>query len=660
MRKVKLAEIKTCKLKKSFLIKFSETNIKYFISSQIINFDNDILMLCIYSKCEDSSKVELSYRVFIDKTKKDYITQDFTSKEIKWRKAILSNLLNWYWEEYSVLVDNKSTRNILKYFNVKEKPLSAVDDFQNAVLKEKLEKKHEIITKRIDEKMKIVPDLPDDFTEWVDEEALVRSRYIYYKYRRTNKAMEGYCTHCGKKVFVNKPRHNKEGICPRCKSKVIYKAEGKSKNVEDFTRTSIIQRVSGGIIIRSFSVRKFYRENYKKPQLMIHEVSRDFYEFSSDNSFNIKTYEWRNFKQTDVMRWCEGESSLNFDYSRISLYSRNLDDVLNNTIWKYSEIKHFATVEPGYTFPVYSYLGLYTKYPFIEQLMKLNLIHLVKDILGSYYSYGRCCQGENDVFNFNGKNIKNILKIDRKFLSLLQKLNAGISELKVIEEVFKRKINITNEEIFYIADKFYREKDIFDFATKYSITIHRIIKYISSQMLNYDEHSKENDIFSDWEDYLNNCTLLKYDIKSDSVIFPRNLKQKHDDIYKLIKNNKRELYDKAIKEMYNELLEKFKWNFGEYIIFPPKNAAELVKEGNTLDHCVATNYMSLMARRKTVILFLRKEDKIDMPFYTVEVKDNEVKQCRGKGNCGMTNEVKKFIEEFKDKKLRKTLNEKIA
>ncbi|WP_077894753.1 hypothetical protein [Clostridium felsineum] len=172
MRKAKLVEIKTCKLKKSFLINFLETNIKYFVSSQIIRLDNDILMFCIYSKHSSSSEVELSYRVFIDNTQKDYITQDFTSNEIKWRKARLSNILGWLWEENSVLVDNKSTRNILKYFKVKEKPLSAIEKFQNAVLKEKLEKKHEIITKRIDKEMKIVPKLPDDFAQWVEEEAL--------------------------------------------------------------------------------------------------------------------------------------------------------------------------------------------------------------------------------------------------------------------------------------------------------------------------------------------------------------------------------------------------------------------------------------------------------------------------------------------------------
>ncbi|URZ04098.1 PcfJ domain-containing protein [Clostridium felsineum] len=660
MRKAKLAEIKTCRLKKSFLMNFLEANIKYFISSQIINLDNDVLMLCIYSKHSSSSEVELSYRVFIDKTQKDYITQDFTSKEIKWRKAIISNILGWLWEENSVLVDNKSTRNILKYFKVKEKPLSAVDNFQNVVLKEKLEKKHRIITKRIDKKMKIVPKLPDDFEHWVEEEALFKSRYIYYKYRKGSKPMEGYCTHCGKKVLVNKPRHNKEGICPKCKSKVVYKAEGKSKKIDDYTRTSIIQKIPTGVIIRAFSIRKFYGSNYKEPQLTIHEFSRDFYEFNNDNSLKIKTYEWWNFKQTGVMRWCEGGGNSNFDYYNISLYSRNLDDALSDTIWKYSEIKHFATIEQGYTFPVYSYLGLYMKYPFIEQLMKLNLVHLVKDILSYYYYYGRCCFGEDYVFNFNEKNIKDIIKIDRKFLRLLQELNAGINELKVIQEVFKAKVNITNEKILYIAAKFYNPKDIFNFSKKYSITIHRIIKYISSQMFNYDKHLKENDVFSDWEDYLNNCMLLKYDINKDSVIFPRNLKQKHDDIYKLIKNNKRELYDKAIKEMYNELLERFKWSFGRYIIIPPKNADELVKEGNALNHCVATNYMSLMARRKTVILFLRNKDKIDTPFYTIEVKDNEIKQCRGKRNCGMTDEVENFIEKFKNKKLRTIINKKIA
>lgn len=58
-----------------------------------------------------------------------------------------------------------------------------------------------------------------------------------------------------------------------------------------------------------------------------------------------------------------------------------------------------------------------------------------------------------------------------------------------------------------------------------------------------------------------------------------------------------------------------------------------------------------MLREETVILFVRRRAKPSEPFYTLEVRQGSVAQCRGKCNADMTAEVKKFIEAFKQKVL---------
>ena len=50
-----------------------------------------------------------------------------------------------------------------------------------------------------------------------------------------------------------------------------------------------------------------------------------------------------------------------------------------------------------------------------------------------------------------------------------------------------------------------------------------------------------------------------------------------------------------------------------------------------------------------MILFVRKENEPDIPYFTLEYKDGKVAQCRGEHNCPMTKDVKAFVEAFERK-----------
>ena len=71
-----------------------------------------------------------------------------------------------------------------------------------------------------------------------------------------------------------------------------------------------------------------------------------------------------------------------------------------------------------------------------------------------------------------------------------------------------------------------------------------------------------------------------------------------------------------------------------------------MKEGNKQYHCVAT-YVDRVAAGQKCILFLRKKEDPDQPFYTMEIQGTEIIQCRGKCNADQTSEVKSFLKAFK-------------
>ena len=100
---------------------------------------------------------------------------------------------------------------------------------------------------------------------------------------------------------------------------------------------------------------------------------------------------------------------------------------------------------------------------------------------------------------------------------------------------------------------------------------------------------------------------------------------------------------KYTKNVY-EKAKKFELSDDNYCIIACKNLIDLVKEGRTLHHCVGS-YVDSVSMGKEYILFLRKKEEIDTPFYTIDITpDRKVRQIHGLCNCNITDDIKPFIE----------------
>jgi len=90
--------------------------------------------------------------------------------------------------------------------------------------------------------------------------------------------------------------------------------------------------------------------------------------------------------------------------------------------------------------------------------------------------------------------------------------------------------------------------------------------------------------------------------------------------------------DEKIKKLNEKRIKDFEYKGDEYSIIVPKNCSEVVTEGTILSHCVG-GYVERVAQGGTNILFLRKNDNIDTPFFTIEVNNaKQVVQIHGKHN----------------------------
>lgn len=99
-----------------------------------------------------------------------------------------------------------------------------------------------------------------------------------------------------------------------------------------------------------------------------------------------------------------------------------------------------------------------------------------------------------------------------------------------------------------------------------------------------------------------------------------------------------ERLNKLAAKLYDQRKEKFEYADDNFSIIVPEEMNKITKEGVYLHHCVG-GYISRVAEGRTNILFLRKNENIDIPFFTIEVNNhNEIIQIHGLYNRWLGNE----------------------
>ena len=514
--------------------------------------------------------------------------------------------------------------------------------------------------------MKEIKPLPKDFDNWIAETALDFSRYIYYK-RRTKRLIDGYCTSCGQDMVLqitkekiwDEMRHNEQSKCPKCGKVITYKAIGKTTLQVDEIIAAYAQKTADGFAIRYFDVVKKYKRHYRNPELCAREFARDFYIISPnfepghDGKYDIKSYEYTYFKQNGPLRWCHARTNRHaFKTYPACLYSRNLCHVLVNTPWKYSALHELAKNLDK--FNVWGYLRVYIAHPAFEYLVKARLYRIVSEdvdnILETY---------SGTRLNLEAKSVAEALRISKSGLKQIQRLKGTFDHLCMIRSAEQTGVALKDRHVNQLV-AIGIDGGIAGELLKYA-TAQKILNYIAQNLPQKSwkvlgERTRKDlthTISVFWNDYLTNYNLLGYDMTNDFIIFPRDLKARHDEVMELYKAKEDELEDKAIKEMYITMLEKFGFAYEGLVVRPPVDAAEVIAEGHALRHCVSTgSYIKNIVKGKRYIFLIRKEgEQEDEPFFTAEVANGVVRQCRGFKNCSMTDEVKKFVIQWQKKKL---------
>ena len=384
--------------------------------------------------------------------------------------------------------------------------------------------------------MKYVPALPRDLKGFIHRE--VMPQYIFYDYQRKVPG-HAYCTACRHEVSIAAAKHNTSGLCPRCKKKITFKCRGRRGRVFDRETVQVLQKAKNGeMLLRIVKTYRTFTDADTPVYFSVYENARHFISLCSDGHCSMSPYYLASAYKDDLTPWKCGyrphflswRDSFEGDTAG-HLYFRNLAELLRNTPWQYSQLERFARIAA--TMDAIPYLNAYIQWPVIEYLVKAKLFRLVSDIVyGSYhFMIGK-------TVNCEGKNLQDVLKLDRSWLPLLQEVDPGIAQLNVIQWFINARKRPDASMMKWCANNAIQDVSVLAELLSH-MTMHKLMRYADAQYEiriastktpEYIRYYSMANLLADYRDYLRMCKEMQYNIESSFILFPRNLKSAHDHV----------------------------------------------------------------------------------------------------------------------------------
>lgn len=302
------------------------------------------------------------------------------------------------------------------------------------------------------------------------------------------------------------------------------------------------------------------------------------------------------------------------------IYKKSLHGIKNNQL-KRSGFHELArkseTVEPV------AYFHRLKQYPYLEQLIKAGLNELAKEIIGNSTS----------IFYKEADSLGHALGIDMFRLNRLRNNHGGKVFLQwlIYEKGFKKvmkdnviswfsKWQICPEELLFVLDRMRPEQ---------------IKNYLEKQAKESEKKPKE--LIGTWKDYLDMASKLGIDVKDPIIYRVRKLEKRHNELVQLMIEKKMDIKAEEIAEKFPgienvcENLRKYEYSDHTFQIVAPRKIKDILEEGEELQHCIIgkDTYFARMVKQESYLLFLRKKNAPQKPYYTLEVEpDGTVRQKR--------------------------------
>lgn len=485
------------------------------------------------------------------------------------------------------------------------------------------------------EAIKELPPAPDDVVEWIQKTCVSNTCLIYSQKKKT-----AVCSRCGNRIPLKRMqqpvRHNTEAVCPVCGIKGTCKAEGIGREgVTERFRVMLIVQNQQAVWITVSDVNAVFREaglpeieRRLRQIIRLTEQEQSHYFYSLPWSWDGGGWEER--KKVYLYTPARGDCYSPAKYEAIYLYDKNLD-ALNEGPLQYAEIKKMRQKWSLTAKEVLAYIMLCLKYPKAELLRKFGCKQLLIDYITG--------NGNKSAVYWKGTSIPKMLRCNMAQAREIRNRDIGLSELRYWQRLKKEypQLSIAAAALL-LQDYEVRQKEI---ASESEV---KIAEYLARQNDLYHRQSR----MRDYEDYHRDCEMLGYDWNRKRNQWPLQFETTHQEYANKVQERKKEIstatYKKAIEAIQGSVMATYKE--ARYCILLPQTPEAIRSEGKAQQHCVG-GYVQKILDHRCYILFLRRTEAPEEPFYTVEVTpEGALRQCRGRQNRSMAEDVKAFVERW--------------
>lgn len=494
---------------------------------------------------------------------------------------------------------------------------------------------------RVYDRMLLIPDRPEDLVVWTRERIGDPDFAFWDEEKET-----WHLTCCGRSRKRIKAKHLEEITCPVCKKRIT--AMRRRKEVRRQEKVLVMDASPIGGVMRYFRVEFLWtgKEQIARVEETIRILLAD--EFRNRPVYWEDGYSFDNKRNWNKLR----------DYNyKTWLYDRGAEEGTKGT--RFEPVGKLLAIMEG------------RKADYNDWMMSASVLSHISTL--EYITKGRffriaeewgMCWG---MMNLNGKDIEAVFKIkDRQKINRIRDRNGGASMLSWMQWADSHFKKIPDEFLTWAEkEKIYPNNGAWLFLR---FSPQAAMNYIIRQQKESYKGKSAIAVINQYEDYMDMCQRLDKDLTDEMVFRPRELKRRHDEAVKEIKSREAELdaakYSKRFPEAEKVLQEvrgNLEYKGQQFLIRVPEKIIDIVTEGRYLHHCAGATdrYFDRIASHETYIVFLRKTEEPETPYYTVEVEPGgTIRQHRGMYDEEPDIEtVKPFLREWQ-KEIKKRMRAK--
>lgn len=477
--------------------------------------------------------------------------------------------------------------------------------------------------RRIQETIDSLPELPKDLCEWVHKDVLGELHYFFGK-----KGSDSYyCTACGSTHQKKGLKDHGRAVCPKTGKRTrVNKREGA---VYKTVRVQVLQNMEDGenAVARHMEVyttwnRTGISQSYGEQMVLF---------LPKDTRRSCNTWYYHLRSNWGGNEFWSDRNRANYRVPREYLYPKTVKESLEGTV--YARLGLEVAAAKGWELN-YNHLMMAWRYGQTEYLIKGGFRRLVREIadVSSHGYYAGCiCEV--------GSNVQETLMLDGQRVARLRQADGGIGYLRWLRVEENEGEKLSEETIRWLSKNIPWPDELNFIAGHMSYT--RIANYLQSQM--QKNHISKSDALIKWRDYMRMAHQLKLDVKKEAVHRPKDLVAAHAELTETINLNRDKIEKERIEQEYPligptcaRIKPLYEWSDGTYAVIVPSGASDIMREGRLQHHCVgAANdlYFDRIAEGESYIMFLRKCDALDTPWYTMEVEPGgSVRQLRTLGD----------------------------